>query len=136
MNKQRFYSATDKLVNAFIMGKVNHADICSCAVGTLCNGMGTWWSENIDFIANQNLGYGITEIFEVERNFEGRELSVFGQRYIPKATINRYSDPDGFIGLCNVFDYLVSIEDWSEEESQINLVAMLTATPRANQAKN
>lgn len=150
MAKERFYEATDKLINAFIKGKIKHTSCCSCAVGTLCDNKGDWsftetmCTENgvynkevklksIIFIKT-NTKYSVKEIFEIERNFEGRAKPLIGrigrELEIKEScnpylrTLNKETDPDGFKGLCNVFDYLISLEDWSEDENKVNLIEM------------
>lgn len=135
MATQRFYNATDKLVNAFIMGTIIHGSGCSCAVGTLCNGESLWFSywrtstpllreKSTEIIATTN--YTPIEIFEIERLFEGREKSLIdGEGKHSGCNYGYSNDRDGFKGLCNVFDYMVSIEDWNEEEKGANIFHLL-----------
>lgn len=141
MATQRFYSAVDKLMNAFIMGALKHDYSCSCAAGSLCNGNQNWADYHLSMlycntsVTNiarataliHNTGYNPREIYRIEAEFEGRDISLIENGTAAqkdKSSINDYNDKDGFKGLCKVFDYLTSIEDWSEEESKINLVEM------------
>lgn len=113
------------------MGKISHYNCARCAVGTLV-GTDDWISvhggmgelskgEAVKLILTKTK-YSIIEIYNVEKEFEGRERSLLMGNGGKSMDIT--TDRDGFKGLCNVFDYLVSIEDWKEEESKINLVEM------------
>ena len=129
MALKRFYSAVDKLMNAFLIGKVTHGDMCSCAVGTLCGGDDSWHhlrfcGSKIGIDKTDKTGYSPVEIFEIEKYFECRDISAYQNGGWGEALLNNENDVDGFKGLCNVFDYLTSIEDWSDEEQQVNLVEM------------
>lgn len=137
MALQRFYNATDKLVNAFIMGAIRHGSCASCAVGNLCNGNGDWilYTEKMNYgryfesatKAINETGYSPIEIHKVEQAFEDREYSFIDEPDEDKneCRYNRINDADAFKGLCNVFDYMVSIEDWSEEEKGANIFELL-----------
>lgn len=135
MALQRFYSATDKLVNAFIMGKISHGRACECAVGNLCNGNSRWLyytEKKSDFFkdakkAIDKTGYSPVEIHNIEKEFEARFYSFIEEPDEDKnnGLYNSNNDPDGFKGLCNVFDYMVTIEDWSEEEKGANIFQLL-----------
>jgi hypothetical protein len=134
--KQRFYDATDKLIGAFIMGTIFHDGCRVCAVGTLCDGS-SLWTRYHDYslddkiakdIAEQKIrqtGYSPIEIYLIEQCFEERNMTLLeAMNRDTELNLDDRNDPDGFKGLCNVFDYLHSIESWTEEESQINLVEM------------
>lgn len=128
MPQQRFYNAADKLMNAFLMDKLKHSDACACAVGTLCGGDEKWatfesitgWDHRIRYAD----GYSRKETFIIEKIFEGRSETLITEWMSNPASLNMDNDTDGFIGLSRVFDYLVSIEDWSEEENKVNLIQM------------
>lgn len=133
MPQERFYKATDKLMNAFLMGALKHGRSCECAVGQLVNGYSDWAhfhssieSRRIEAIECLLMSpYPISQTFEIEKQFEGKKTSHFHDAYSGMSiSLNRNNDWDGFIGLSRVFDYLVSIEDWKEEESKVNLIEM------------
>lgn len=135
MALQRFYNATDKLVNAFIMGTIKHMEPCACAVGTLCGGS-DWtdyhmsnygiFDKDAAIKQIQTTGYLPREIYKVEAAFEGRDTSMLNLSNGNGCnTLGKCNDPDGFKGLCNVFDYLVTLEDWKEEEKGANIFELL-----------
>lgn len=139
MPQKRFFKATDKLINAFITGNLEHGLSCSCAVGSLCDNRKEWYYYKyaIDHrISTKNIahtiaisGYSAEELWQIEKFFEGRSSSTLNYRLKNslKEDPGRFdykTDPDGFKGLCEVFDYMVSIEDFSEEESKVDLIAM------------
>lgn len=126
---KRFYDACGKLVNSFIMDKISHGNSCECAVGTLCNANPAWkylsYKGSIIGINQiEPTGYSAIEIFEIEKHFEERITSAYHQGHWGQALLDKNNDADCFKGLCNVFDYLVSIEDFSDEESKVNLIEM------------
>lgn len=145
---ERYQKATDKLVNAFILEKIHHGNSCSCAVGNLCEGSYQWvhYAGAFLTIYNNSLldsshfieeskkraakcfiekatGYSPVEIFRVEALFEGRRTSIL-EKERSFASLNYNNDPDGFKGLCKVFDYLHTLEDWTEEEEKVNLIEL------------
>lgn len=137
MVQKRFYNATDKLISAFLTGKIIHSDCKQCAVGNLMHNSTGWvalvpvikhlYSENEHQLAMMNISdftnYTVAEIFEVEKCFEGRECSVLECNN--ESTLNAENDVDGFYGLCSVFDYLAELEDWSEEQKGSDIFELL-----------
>jgi len=116
MPQPRFYNATEKLINAFLMGTITHGAPCSCAVGTMCGNSYEWMDARFvqdNYIKAMGIiskiKYSAVEIFEIEKNFEWRDKSALNSGWGSHA-LNNHNDPDGFIGLCRVFDYLASIE--------------------------
>lgn len=130
----RFTNAVDKLMSAFIMGTLKHGGACSCAVGNLCDGDRIWR----DFYNHESgkrkiakTGYSLMEIYEIEKSFEVRSCNlldadkdIFIKKTFIMPFLNSLNDFDGFKGLCNVFDYMTSIEDWSEQEGRVNLIEL------------
>lgn len=137
MALDRFYNATEKLVSAFIMGTIKHGKECSCAIGSLC-GTDSWTDFHMDRnffktkLLFKSVGYSSKEIYFIEQSFEERDNSILQWKLNTTISIdmrlNNDNDPDGFKGLCNVFDYMVSIEDWSSDEKQVNLIEMCLQT--------
>lgn len=130
MYSNRFISATEKLVNAFLMDKLEHGNYCGCAVGSLCDGDGSWnylryAGSTTGLPAIAKSGYSPMEIFEIEKNFEGRKRSAYDTHHWEGSSLNSIDDRDGFKGLCNVFDYLISLEDYEGCGEQIKLTELL-----------
>lgn len=135
MAQKRFHSAVEKLMNAFIMGKIKHGSCCNCAVGNLCDNDNGWIgtiTSNSSFggsgvLTINRTGYSIREIAFIEMNFEGRPGTMDAFPLDRDNKLDAINDPDGFKGLCAVFDYLVSIEDFQEEEKGTDIFELLEA---------
>jgi hypothetical protein len=114
MASQRFESAVNKLVNAYIKGTLEPGSCAKCAVGNICGEEYTsmWYSallcvrEDIligDFERNiidgvkNSTGYSIHEIDEIEKAFE-------------KNTGVEDTEENQYKGLCAVFDKLCELE--------------------------
>lgn len=145
MAQQRFYNATERLLNSFIMGTLKHGgvqigdsslggDVEACAV---CIITGSWlWThffcmdterKNIALMVIEKSGYSVEEIFEIERVFEMRKVSGLVDPEQPCSIMKDGEDDDSFKGLCNVFDYLTEIEDCKEEENGADIFELLEA---------
>jgi len=128
-NKEQFDNSIKVLVKAYLNETLKHANCRACAVGNLvCDGMGynmlnidemVWelpsrkrrtyalWPNarfrscsNVDGIKEvKSTGYTWKEFFNIESAFESVS-----------------NDPDGYKGLCAVFDVLINIHKGSDKE--------------------
>ncbi len=117
-NKEQFDNSIKVLVKAYLEGTLEHGVPCACAVGNLIGeGKRAWYDivsriklnfdlpsathdEGISEI--KSTGYKVKEIVRIEKAFE-------------RVT----QDPDGYKGLCAVFDVLVKIHQGSDKELEL-----------------
>lgn len=131
--KHRIEETIDVLISAFFKNKLRHGDACECAVGNLIRSKSLterdpyeWYLVLHDevyslFMRSQGrrelklLPYRINEIRKIERSFED----------------HRYHDPDGFLGLCNLFDVLANDidRDYFDQRGKVSLIGILQGAP-------
>jgi len=105
----RLTTATDRLISTWIQGRLYHGGVretAMCAICAISNNEQTgihWingyteakWGEK-----SRQTGYSINEIWQIEYKFEQYDQKL----------LDNGRDP--FEGLCHVFDYLISLEDY------------------------
>lgn len=151
MKHERFYTATDRLMHAFMTETLLHGSCSKCAIGSIC-GTIDWTAYhtffrtgNIQFATGRRAikatGYKPVEIYQIEAAYEDRQYTLLtkkgnveeivftydqnGQLASLRDMRMRNEDPDSFLGLCRAFDVMVDLEDWTEEENKVDLIGML-----------
>ena len=119
----RLEKTVDLLIKAYLKGQLQHGNACSCAVGNICNGNKSWTTvasvDHYQYLPKNHWGYeqgkdvirdseySLNELLQIEQSFEGRLNIGFGT----KAALNNSNDPDGWIGLNQVFETLYQLEE-------------------------
>lgn len=137
--KSRLDKSVDVLIGTYFRGRLLHGHSCSCAIGNMLQAYGNlseddvrsmnWeddesdWSYLCRIPADKILPYTKREVWLIETAFEGDFLhKPFYLRGNEKRRQMRLEDKDSFIGLCNVFETLYSLEP---EESCPSLIEIL-----------
>lgn len=119
----RLEKTVDLLIKAYFKGQLQHGNACACAVGNICNGSKSWTTvasvEHYQYLPKNHWGYeqgkdvisqskySLNELLQIEQAFEGRLNIGFGT----KAALNNSNDPDGWLGLNQVFETLYRLEE-------------------------
>jgi hypothetical protein len=128
--ESRLERSFKKLFTPFIKGTLKHSGSCNCAAGHLTDNSKAWFhlalsksdpfKKELALESIRKSEYSPVELFEIEKAFEGRKVSVFQSLDIKVAgqnqTLFHGNDPEGWQGLQNVFETLYQL-DKSEHES-------------------